>query len=412
MEALREMRIIQQADDEIGRPSISLDMWLYFMEVIPDSALPTNATDSPHYVERGTSAAEQLHVLVPEATRQRTRVFSLSSDPSVAVVYRQFCRRPGVVGFVAENGVKDFWFLSYLENSGVVPKVYGISQALEGDDLRDRYGVGAHGKLTLRYCSNKILPSIRYIIMERIMGFSVEDLVRNEGTLSVSASAHLGEQMVNLLERIHSAGVIHGDVHWGNFIVEEAITSEPWIKMIDFERAAIYDAAEFESRSGTWCNSLDQPFPELTINRWNSPWESMRCPPSFRDDMFRVLLTVAAVMHGQEYARYFTELATAAKEEEYVRDALEKVWRKHRFGGAVFNVDSMNASIPPTAKGRFLVEDALRSSDDTKFTHALLELLNGQFAEITYSVLSLDLHDRPDYQTISATFRLIALESE
>lgn len=380
-EAFAEMALMQMADSSLlDRPKICVDCWKYNVEYIPDNLLPSE-------IEPPQEPLKYLEVL---ATRPGTSVLNILADPSVVIVYRQFCMdQTGI-----DNTVMDYWFLSYLEDTGVVPKVYTISQALSGDMLAGIYGAEARGKLGLGYCRHTLTrPTIRYVIMEKIYGKSIEETVHEKGSFSINVAASVGIQIVSILQRIHSLGVIHGDAHWGNFLIDHAKVHDPWMKMIDFEFATIHDRLRMQRIAEPICETGAEPTPDSQSPDSNAtPWERVGCPKSFRDDMYHALLVIAAALYGDDYLTYFQYLSTGPDVNVASRARLLGFWDEHRFSGHIFNVEQYSELIPDSIRSRFLLVDVL--------PEGVLGSVASELDNITTHVLSLGLHDRPDYEGI------------
>jgi hypothetical protein len=147
-----------------------------------------------------------------------------------------------------------------------------------------------YGKLGKRppTCPLGAAPThVRLMIMEKIAG-TLYRFISNKKRIDLNHAVSMGIQMVRLLRDLHALGIIHGDIHPGNIGV--AHRNPPRLIVIDFG-AARRPRADIKKGISTriWCNG------------YISMWESIYWPPSYRDDMFRMVQMLAIMMHGMEY---------------------------------------------------------------------------------------------------------------
>lgn len=355
---------------EVDRIPISLDLWWSQSEHL---SLPFG----------------HIQLLNEEYTDFRTSMFSLVSDPTKVLIYRQICIHP----LTTDKLLVDFWFLKYLQATGSVPGVHDISRALDGSTLRGKSTGGKVG--TLISCRDPIRehPTIRYTIMDRAAGVPLHEYIPYRG--GVPNAVLFGIRLIQALERIHQLNAIHGDLHPGNIMVGP----DSSVQLIDFERATIFGTKQIKQRSSPDCDKPPKAtMGRLHIGKWTTIWESQGCARSFRDDMFQALIAIACLVHGLEYIEFQVYLSENAQEYSFPRH----MWVAHRSSAEfVFNVDTIKYSdfLPSTCIGEFLISEAITEQDVAAKAGRL-------FREIASSVLSLGMIDRPDYA------RLIALLGE
>ncbi|OEX93190.1 serine/threonine protein kinase [Corynebacterium sp. BCW_4722] len=78
---------------------------------------------------------------------------------------------------------------------------------------------------------------VPYIVMERVMGLNLRDIVRNEGPLSPERAAALLQPATRALQASHDAGIIHRDIKPANIMV----TNTGAVKVMDFGIARALD---------------------------------------------------------------------------------------------------------------------------------------------------------------------------
>ncbi len=141
---------------------------------------------------------------------------------------------------------------------------------------------------------------VRYLIVGRL-GFSVGDLFWKEGHDKVFVSViHVGIELLNLVERMHGANVVHGSIDSNSFVWDD--TREKW-KLVNFHESRIFNSDEINSKSPNSCDSSNHA-QFFSPNPWTSPWQMRRCNSAFRDDIYRLMLTLAHLIHGKEYMRF------------------------------------------------------------------------------------------------------------
>ncbi|MBM7088849.1 serine/threonine protein kinase, partial [Streptomyces sp. S12] len=100
------------------------------------------------------------------------------------------------------------------------------------------------------------------IVMELVDGPSLDDVLRERGTLPPAEAARIGAQVMDALAAAHRAGVLHRDVKPGNILLDRSGR----IVLTDFGIATMEDpgdgSATHLTRSGELVGSLDYLAPE------------------------------------------------------------------------------------------------------------------------------------------------------
>ncbi len=204
--------IAEVAGLESMRPPISCELWLQPKELLPFD-LPT------------------VHNLVLlKDVDGSAKVFSLEDDTSKVLVYRGSATSPFHRADHREPSLVDFWFLKYIESTGVVPLVYILSQKM---NYRDCPAIRSETGCKTPKCFSFAEDHVRYTIMERLPGRSLKAM----GSMSRRDAIQYGVAMLDAVSRIHAYNVVHGDLHAGNVIV---VSDDGNLKFIDFENASIF----------------------------------------------------------------------------------------------------------------------------------------------------------------------------
>ena len=283
-----------------------------------------------------------------------------------------------------DTNLVDYWFMRRLRDTGMVPLVYYISEPLNGQLVNS---LSEKGKVKSPTChSKKIEPIIRYIVMDKV-DMSIESFVAlstpGKKELDILDAIRIGGKMIQLLERLHTFeehlhhtnlyGYIHGDVHWGNFAFSQ--TGKELI-MIDFGRAKIVNRDEINLNN--FCTDKED-----IRSMWKhpilSPWSILNCAPSFRDDVYRVIITVAYIMYGDAYYNYLDKMI----KENVVQFVTDKL------AGNIFN-------FPGT---KFQLKNKLINNPEY-----VVEMVQMKLDGMIQKLLTVDIDQYPDYDDIKTVF--------
>ncbi|NUR01968.1 MAG: protein kinase [Streptomyces sp.] len=135
-----------------------------------------------------------------------------------------------------------------------------------------------------------------WIVMELVVGRSLERIMVEEGPLTPGETARIGLGLVAALRQVHARGVLHRDIKPGNVLVEE---NGRRIVLTDFGIAAIQDAKAL-TMVGMLVGSPDYMAPERISGRPQGP-------PS---DVWSVGATLCAALGGRSPFSRDTTLAT------------------------------------------------------------------------------------------------------
>lgn len=385
----------QGLDPASDLPSLDVSLWLRSAERIDPHLLPFEAD-----TDVSTPGKDpRLHRLFFILRYLSTSVMSFVNHPELVVVYRQYCPSSG--GQI-DNSVRDFWFLNHVQPLDVGPKVYLISRPMSGSTILEDLGVSRppqNAKLVLNKCPNRAYSHVRYLVMDKVVGSTLHALTLKSpgGKVPVHVAAQLGVALVRVLRKLHDQNVVHGDIHSHNVIVDGLV-----VKLIDFELAKIYDRDLVNAESKPSCGQSSRSFANtLDISQVNTFWESQHCSKSFRDDMYRALVTVSAMMHGPLYDRYFKDLSTP---DYNARRTAERrsMWVRHRSNGEIFNIAHRMDDSIETAE--FLIK-SLNLAENSGPS------VKEKFDRLSAHVVSLGIHDLPDYTLVEALLQAIAIES-
>ncbi|MGW1746442.1 protein kinase domain-containing protein [Streptomyces sp. NPDC002092] len=135
-----------------------------------------------------------------------------------------------------------------------------------------------------------------WIVMELVVGRSLERIMVEEGPLAPGETARIGLGLVAALRQVHARGVLHRDIKPGNVLVEDKGRR---IVLTDFGIAAIQDAKAL-TMVGMLVGSPDYMAPERISGRPQGP-------PS---DVWSLGATLCAALGGRSPFSRGTTLAT------------------------------------------------------------------------------------------------------
>lgn len=228
-------------------------------------------------------------------------VFSVNHQPSV-LKYQSDCPQDNLD---VHPVLLDWWFLQHLEHLGITPKAYYVSPPSSMDGMACR---SESRKLSLvrmsesdwLWCTQtNVATTVRFLIMEKV-GDSLH------GTMAMSLNqridliqvVQLGISSIEAIRRLHEGGgVVHGDIHAGNICLHP--TRQHEVVLIDFGKAFFVD-------EGIANDSIREPF--SWVHALFSPWDILGKRPGKRDDVFKVLLTMALVLNGPKFTEWLTSI--------------------------------------------------------------------------------------------------------
>jgi serine/threonine protein kinase len=140
------------------------------------------------------------------------------------------------------------------------------------------------------------------IVMELVDGPSLDDVLRERGTLDVREAAGIGAKVMDALAAAHHAGVLHRDVKPGNILLE----SSGRVVLTDFGIATMDDpgdgSATHLTRSGEIVGSLDYLAPE----------RAQGADPGPASDVWALGATLYAAVEGSSPFRRTSTYSTLA----------------------------------------------------------------------------------------------------
>ena len=290
---------------------------------------------------------------------EQTVVLSIDGMPDRVVKYQADCHKPSSIHPL----LRDAWFQTRVAALGITPEIHYISPP---SVLRETSSQKTSFQMNLESRRKCIRRGglVRFMIMQRV-DIDMYALGKRNPTGNFKNAFEVLRAGMAMLQRLHQAGVIHGDIHPGN-IASLRVGSVNRLVLMDFGFATFAEEAAFQQ---------DRVRGALSYVRCLfTPWELLGMRGSFRDDVYRLLIVVAYLLNGYRFMPYCTGL-------ESVGDDMLR-----------FKRDS-NIFIPPTFPSPFrslTVNARIKGAIATRF----VKILN--------SVRAIDgIDDLPDYVVLT-----------
>ena len=151
---------------------------------------------------------------------------------------------------------------------------------------------------------------------------------RDPSVVRTSDPARIVAALMQIIWRLHSEGVIHGDVHLSNFVYADPATAAETLRLIDFGRAEFYI-----DKSGRHIPNLPVPRDWQWRPDLLSPWELEGATKSRRDDFFRIAeMAIEIAVHDAHHIALVNEINGRGMGARATWAALAKAKRGRIFG--------------------------------------------------------------------------------
>lgn len=169
----------------------------------------------------------------------------------------------------------------------------------------------------------------RSYVMDKVGSKTLADLYDENKVTGAKQVAQIGIAMINMIEQVHSRGIIHGDIFGPNFVFSDLNDVAGTLKIIDFGRSKPY----IDPTTG---EHISEGFAEFDPESWNCVYLSINelndKTVSRRDDMFRIAELLVFLTDGEAALLQITPLGNIIVPP--IRQ-LVRLKRNRRFSGAV-----------------------------------------------------------------------------
>lgn len=123
--------------------------------------------------------------------------------------------------------------------------------------------------------------------MDLVRGGSVEDLLREHGSLPASYVVLLLDQLLQALAAVHAAGVVHRDVKPGNLLLEPTGSGPPFLRLGDFGVAVPVEDVRLTRVPGA-----------VGTDGYMAPEQAAGAAPEPRQDLYAAGVVAAQLLTG------------------------------------------------------------------------------------------------------------------
>ncbi len=126
------------------------------------------------------------------------------------------------------------------------------------------------------------------LAMDLVRGGSLDALLRRHGPLPASYVVVLLEQLLQALDAVHAAGVVHRDVKPANLLLEPTGTGRPWLRLGDFGVATLAQDVRLTREPGL-----------VGTDGYLAPEQVAGAPPDPRQDLYAAGVVAAQLLSGR-----------------------------------------------------------------------------------------------------------------
>lgn len=105
-----------------------------------------------------------------------------------------------------------------------------------------------------------------YMVMQRLMGRALADIIDREGAMAPERAVHILSQVCDSLTEAHAVGIIHRDLKPDNILIESKYGNPDWVTVLDFGIAKLLEGGGGGGRTvtqaGLICGTPDYISPE------------------------------------------------------------------------------------------------------------------------------------------------------
>jgi serine/threonine protein kinase len=136
-----------------------------------------------------------------------------------------------------------------------------------------------------------------FLVMERLDGTTLDQLLRVAAPLSIGRALRIGEQICSALAAAHRVGVIHRDLKPDNVFLLERDGTKDFVKLIDFGVATVIKRAKAEG-GGPTSGKPDRGY-LVGTPAYMSPEQTLGGNVDYRSDIYAVGVLLYEMVTGQ-----------------------------------------------------------------------------------------------------------------
>jgi len=272
-------------------------------------------------------------------------VFGVKGHPLLIIKYEVQCAD---FEFELHPILRDGWYMQEASEAGIAPKALFVSPPsflCEGKVGKCKFFRMSRERLNRCKMENGI---VRYVIMERVNGKTLEELRtssygNSNGAMSLHNAAQITKKLVQILRVLHEdKKVVHGDIHTSNVMFVE--DWPPRLLLVDFGRA-------FRLRT-----NLSES-PGLERHQWNqimnTQWQIDGYEWAARDDLNKAIQLFAHLMNPREYHTLESKLEARGV-------PTMRVWKESADWFVTIFHDPVEVLVDVSASSKFEIKRVLR----------------------------------------------------
>jgi hypothetical protein len=279
----------KQIEQDRLRSRVFAPSFVYMSEVYREQA-----SSNPLFVQPKTPA---------EVTKEDVLIEGIAVHKDRVIKWQSTCAQDSHV--IVPDILRDYWFARIAGSLGVSQQVYYLSPPAKFPKFVPPKMSFAMSETDWATCAEDFKSSVRFMIMERIQ-FTVADMIdRTKKAVDMMPDILVGHDVrfqtalvmassiVKKLKTLHNHEnpIVHGDVHMGNIAIRNyhgsAVPSEDNFVFIDFGKAFFNEEFDGKPAKGDFWGPTCM-YSSFNYNGFRS---------SFRDDVYRALLTTAFLMN-------------------------------------------------------------------------------------------------------------------
>jgi serine/threonine protein kinase len=127
----------------------------------------------------------------------------------------------------------------------------------------------AHHNTITVYDFGQSNQGLLYLVMERLSGRPLADVLDEEGPLAVERAVHIFSQICDSLAEAHQQGITHRDLKPENIFIEDKFGSSEFVKVLDFGIAKMQgdEATSQATATGMICGTPSYMSPEQAMGK-------------------------------------------------------------------------------------------------------------------------------------------------
>ena len=233
-------------------------------------------------------------------TGHESVIYKTINRPELLVKYQVNCDEIRDGAKPIHPLVYDYWMMREASMFEIAPEPIFLSPAAL---LVDVYGPVVNRKFPFTMSSADFLEclanegSVRYMVMRKSEGASLHDYRKQfrHHVVPIANASEITIRIIQALEQLHEdAGIVHGDIHVGNILIEQVDNStDIRVVLIDFGRARRVDRSLTNDRVnpvGKWMHQLCSPW-QIDGREW-----------ARRDDIYKTIHLFSTIINPGEYS--------------------------------------------------------------------------------------------------------------